>query len=498
MTKPDVQSLLRAGIVAAKAARQEQAGGETVPSSPVGVSPGRSSLRQQARQFLLQVVKLDPVNVTAWLWLSTVVEDPAQQRACLEKALEIDPDNKSAQAGLARLGRPAAPAPAGAAPVKLKRLSSRPGPAPQLTPAHTGQNACPFCHKPASPTATVCPHCACRLVINCPACQERVDVESAACLACGQELADFRQGAGYFASLAAAYQAHRRPQQALEAWQAVEILQPGYPHLYLRLGEIQAQIGRTDTAISTLQRAMAEKGDRQEAGLSLGQIYQQLHRWDEAAALYTQLLAQSPQAAEIHYQLGWLLLQQGQVKEAQPYFHKVTQLAPQHGLAWLRLAQIYELTEQRRQATQAYRRAASLLPADTLKGQRIQQRLEQLRPTLPQALAASWPEFFRQMAGPVTICVLADLLDAGLRPWWIPWTGWLALILAVVGAFLVISARSLPQNPLICLLVGDSGLVSSSFRLPVALIGLVFWLLALSLILLPLGQSLPEVPPCPC
>jgi hypothetical protein len=108
-------------------------------------------------------------------------------------------------------------------------------------------------------------------------------------------------------------------------------------------------------------------------------------------------------------------------------------------------------------------------------------------------MATGWPELLRQMTGPIILCVLAALLDSGLRPWWIPLSGWFALMLAVTGTFLGVSS-GLPRNPLMQLLAGERGLVSSESKITAAIVGTILWLLALLLILLPLGQTYPELP----
>lgn len=58
----------------------------------------------RGKTLLAQVLQQDPSNEAAWIWMSGTVEDIDQRRYCLEKALEINPDNAAAQAGLARLG----------------------------------------------------------------------------------------------------------------------------------------------------------------------------------------------------------------------------------------------------------------------------------------------------------------------------------------------------------------------------------------------------------
>lgn len=83
----DTRHLLRQGIAAVKAGRKEE-----------------------ARQALMQVIELDERNELAWMWLSGVVDDPADQRICLENVLEINPDNASAQKGLVWLNKQYPPA----------------------------------------------------------------------------------------------------------------------------------------------------------------------------------------------------------------------------------------------------------------------------------------------------------------------------------------------------------------------------------------------------
>lgn len=73
----DVDNLLRTGITAVKSKQYEQ-----------------------ARELLMQVVELDKKNVLGWLWLSSVVEHPADKEACLENVLLLDPNNQIAHRGL--------------------------------------------------------------------------------------------------------------------------------------------------------------------------------------------------------------------------------------------------------------------------------------------------------------------------------------------------------------------------------------------------------------
>lgn len=64
-----------------------------------------------ARFLLIAVLKQNPKDEDAWLWLSRCVTETEQKRYCFEKALKINPHNQYALRSLRHLARPI-PAPA--------------------------------------------------------------------------------------------------------------------------------------------------------------------------------------------------------------------------------------------------------------------------------------------------------------------------------------------------------------------------------------------------
>lgn len=105
MGESSIQALLREGIAAAKLAQQNSASTDAASSQRIRRLPAvEVNQRERARALLLQVVELDERNIPAWLWLSTVVDRPEEKQTCLENVLTLDPNNKHALAGLARLG----------------------------------------------------------------------------------------------------------------------------------------------------------------------------------------------------------------------------------------------------------------------------------------------------------------------------------------------------------------------------------------------------------
>jgi hypothetical protein len=58
---------------------------------------------EKARDCLIDVLKADPTNDTAWVWMAAVVETQLRKRECLEEALKHNPRNKIAQQALQKM-----------------------------------------------------------------------------------------------------------------------------------------------------------------------------------------------------------------------------------------------------------------------------------------------------------------------------------------------------------------------------------------------------------
>jgi tetratricopeptide (TPR) repeat protein len=128
MTEPDTHSLLQAAIAVARAGRDGE-----------------------ARDLLLQVIARDDQSEAAWLWLSSVVDDPEEQQICLENVLTLNPTNQAARAGLRWLtGRETAtPTPVTPPPQEAATVPTSPAPAPPGAPSvEINPFGCPYCGGP--------------------------------------------------------------------------------------------------------------------------------------------------------------------------------------------------------------------------------------------------------------------------------------------------------------------------------------------------------------
>ena len=69
-----------------------------------GIAAAKAGQKDQARQLLQQSLRLDPGSEAAWLWLVSVSRDQRERLFCLNKLLEINPNNEMALQSLQQLG----------------------------------------------------------------------------------------------------------------------------------------------------------------------------------------------------------------------------------------------------------------------------------------------------------------------------------------------------------------------------------------------------------
>jgi hypothetical protein len=69
-----------------------------------GIAAAKKGDKARARQYIQQAVQENPKNITAWLWLSTLVNEAEQKKYCYQRVLALDPKNEHAQKGMDQLG----------------------------------------------------------------------------------------------------------------------------------------------------------------------------------------------------------------------------------------------------------------------------------------------------------------------------------------------------------------------------------------------------------
>jgi|GEM_PF-903024 hypothetical protein len=112
-----------------------------------GIAACRAGDKVRAFDLLVQALHADARNETAWLWLSAAVNTKGEQRFCLERVLELNPQNVAVRQGLLGLSQVEPVAPFSLGGVALKATApapqpvARPVPAPQAPPQPTARPA---------------------------------------------------------------------------------------------------------------------------------------------------------------------------------------------------------------------------------------------------------------------------------------------------------------------------------------------------------------------
>lgn len=425
-----------------------------------GIAAARAGRRQEARRMLLRVLEADERNEVAWLWLSGVVDSPADQRVCLENVLTINPGNAHAQKGLQVLDRRAA------------------------ANAST-QERCPHCHEPVPQAGRTCPHCGQALVVVCPGCGDYVEVEETACPHCGQPLGDFRDRAQYYLGLAEAYAHQRRNELIAEATARAQEAAEDDPQVPARAGALYEEIGDTEAAIVAYRQGLKRHPDSSLLHARLATIYDRRAMPGEARAMYERAVELgSDDPAFLCRAARFYLKEQGDALSALNALVRAVQLAPDHAECHALLGDVYRAQGKRAQALQHYEKACRLTAAESPLGQRVRHQFSRLQPAAAEreAAPAGWAETVRHVSGLMLSPALAALANGGLRPQGISLGAWVMLLVASVGSYLWASGADVPRNPLMQTLFGKEGMQDGE-RMVVRATGALLWTASLITIL---------------
>ena len=375
MTESQAKELLRRGIAAAKAGRQEE-----------------------ARRLLMQVVELDDHSEQGWLWLSGVVEGADDRRVCLENVLAINPDNAHARAGLRWLAK--------------ETEAAEAAPEARAEPeAVAGGERCPRCGETIPPSGTECPACGLSLLVACPACGRYVEVDQSVCPACGQVLGDFREGAAYYLSLAHAYIEHHRQDRALEALARAEAEAPDDPEVLRSVAELYEQTGQPDLAVASFERAVGLAPDDGGLHASLGALYRAQGEPEKARAAYEKAARLSPNDPSLLTSLARVRFEAGEAPtEMLKLVQRAVKLDANYAPAHLLLGDLYAALQDRNQAYRQYQTVARLSPSDSEIGLEARRKATDLERSAQPARPEAGPVRTRGGERPGCVSIYAVLL----------------------------------------------------------------------------------------
>lgn len=393
------------------------------------VTSAKAGNKSWARECLGRVLKAEPQNVEAWLWMSSVLDTPAEKRFCLEKVLAINPQNLQALAGLRWLDQQS----------RIPRAAA----APKRT-------LCPMCGEPNDPKAFQCANCGQDLFVLCPSCSERVDIDRPVCASCGLEVGDSSTGAAYFFGLAELYLQHGQPKRALETWDKTLFLNPDYPRVAEAAADAFLATGQRDLALQSLQRAIEESQDeehKRDLRLKMANFHRDLGNLEEARKVYLELLQEEKERheswTELYVELGRFYQRTGDTDEARNYYDMALTLDEnlhevRYLVAEILLEQGYEL------------RALNEFQWLQEKGGEVAARAKTqvlaMRPPVPDEFRNRWQETLRGTARYVLGGLTLLALSTG-RYWMnLAPRDLIGLLCSMLGGYLVTAATATPRN----------------------------------------------------
>ena len=66
----------------------------------------KAGREDEARGILLQMLKQNPADDEAWVWLASITSDREKRQKCLEEALKHNPNNATAKRVLQKMTAP--------------------------------------------------------------------------------------------------------------------------------------------------------------------------------------------------------------------------------------------------------------------------------------------------------------------------------------------------------------------------------------------------------
>lgn len=197
--------------------------------------------------------------------------------------------------------------------------------------------------------------------------------------------------------LAQLYHHQDNSKPAMAHYQACLKHQPQHVEARHQLAALLVKCGAIERAITQFRKVIEQQPDHPEVHANLGAAFLASGQPNAALPHYLLALRTGADDPDLYYNIGVLYLGQDRFADAEHYFTHTLKLAPKHSDAMLNLGALYLKQHDSRKAAQAYRAALNLEPTST----EIQYILSAIDPAYarenPSAFSAAPDPYIRNL-----------------------------------------------------------------------------------------------------
>ncbi len=157
-----------------------------------------------------------------------------------------------------------------------------------------------------------------------------------------------------------------KPGEAMKIYEGAIKAQPSEPKAYIALAKLQAKVGRTEDAASTLAQALKAVPPSDKLHLAVGQLKYSQSKYEDALAEYEQALTIQPENLEALFEKGRALLRTGPkgLEDGKSVLDQVEKKDPKYPNLALEMGFYYLHTNQLAEALKRYQGALDAAPND--------------------------------------------------------------------------------------------------------------------------------------
>jgi predicted TPR repeat methyltransferase len=127
-------------------------------------------------------------------------------------------------------------------------------------------------------------------------------------------------------------------------------------------GVLAHQQGRSDEAVTLIERSLEHEGEHADWHSNLGIVLQEQLRIDEAIAAYRRAIELDPSHANAHSNLGVVLRAKGELAEAEAAYRTAIRIDPEHVDAYHNLGVLLNAQQRPREAALCFSKVITLRP----------------------------------------------------------------------------------------------------------------------------------------